>query len=84
VNFVDNEDFEAGAVGQVTYVFPQLTNVIDAGIRGAVYFNDIKALSCSDFRAGRTASARLSFADTACAGKEKGMMNAARTDGVGG
>ena len=59
VNFVDNKNFVAGAVWQVTDVLAQFTHIVDTGIRGAVYFYDIKALSGSDFRAGRTDSARL-------------------------
>ncbi len=59
VNFVDDKNLEARFVRQVADVFAELANIIDAGIRGAIDFNDVEALAGGNLCAGGTLAARL-------------------------
>jgi hypothetical protein len=101
VNFVDDEDLVARAVGEVADVVAQLADIVDAGVGGAVDLDDVETLAGGDFGAGGAGAAgggglagfaveclgqdarRRGFADATGAGKEKGVVDASRTNGVG-
>ena len=58
VNFVDDEDFEAIALGPVGKAFLESSDVIDAGVAGAVDLLDVDVVAVGDLDAGRAFLAR--------------------------
>ena len=49
VDFVDNKYFVSASGGRVLRTLPQLTDVVDTGIRGGINFKNVYRLAQCDF-----------------------------------
>ena len=58
VNFIDDEDLVAVARRRVPRAFAQLADIVDAGVRCCIDFQDVHGLARRDFLAGRALIAR--------------------------
>ena len=92
VNFVDDEDFEAIALGPVGKAFLKSADVVDAGVAGAVDLLDVDVVACGDLdargaflarRGGRTFFAVEGFGEDTGAGRLSDAADACEQEGVG-
>ena len=59
MHFVDDVDPVCAPEGGVFYIFPKLSNIIDAGIRCPVDFDDIHGIAAANFFATFTLFTRI-------------------------
>ena len=86
VDFVDDENLVLADDGRVLHTFNHIADVVDAGVRGRIYFIDVHRVSAGDILAAVALATRVQRVRALAverAGEDAGASSLAHTTGAG-